>query len=52
MFRHLHTTINYAKLIQMQANQETFAPAVSRKANLKRSNKKVKSKVKTYRKHR
>ena len=42
MFRHFITGINYAKLISMQANQESFAPhAISRKAQLKIENKKV-----------
>jgi len=41
MFRHFITGINYAKLISMQANQESFAPhAISRKAQLKIENKK------------
>ena len=55
MFRHFITSINYALLIKMQANQESFAPAVSRKANLKNpknGNAKIKSKVNTHRKHR
>ena len=54
MFRHFITSINYALLIKMQANQESFAPAVSRKANIKKSNQgkiKTKSKVYTHRKN-
>ena len=39
MFRHFITSINYAKLIKMQANQETFAPkARSASASLKYEN--------------
>ncbi len=50
MFRHFITGINYAKLISMQANQESFAPhAISRKAQLKIENKKVTAKVNTSR---
>ena len=55
MFRHFITSINYALLIKMQSNQESFAPAVSRKANIKKSNQgkiKTKSKVYTHRKNR
>ena len=52
MFRHFITSINYSLLIKMQANQESFAPAVSRKANLKKGKVKTKSKVNTHRKYR
>lgn len=52
MFEQLHTTINYAKLIELQAQQAAFGPAINRQAELKRSNKKAKvnTKVKTFKK--
>ncbi len=50
MLHNFITGINYAKLIQMQANQESFAPhAISRKAQLKIENKKTMAKVNTSR---
>jgi hypothetical protein len=36
MFRHFITGVNYEMLIKMQANQQSFAPAVNRKANFKK----------------
>ncbi len=46
MLHNFITGINYAKLIQMQANQESFAPhAISRRAQLRRENKQVMAKV-------
>ena len=38
MLRHLHTFINYSKLIEMQANQVAFGPVINKKATLKREN--------------
>lgn len=55
MFRHFITSINYALLIKMQANQESFAPLANGKANIKKGTKgkvKTKSKTNTHRKHR
>jgi len=52
MFR-IKPTINYALLIKIQANQKSFAPAVSRKANLKKnsSNKVKRIKAEAYRRY-
>lgn len=48
MLHNFITGINYAKLIQMQANQESFAPyAINRGAQLKLENKKVMTTVKS-----
>lgn len=48
MLHNVITGINFAKLIEMQANQESFAPqAISRKAQLKVENKQVTAKVNT-----
>lgn len=52
MFRHFITSINYGLLIKMQANQQSFAPAVNKKVNLKKGKVKTKSKVYTHKKHR
>ncbi len=35
MFRHLHTTINYPKLIAWQAHQTRFGEAINRGYTLK-----------------
>ncbi len=52
MLHNFITGINYEKLIQMQANQESFAPhAISRKAQLKIENKKVMAKVNKSKEH-
>lgn len=42
MFEQLHTTINYAKLIELQAQQAAFGPAINRQAELKEVIKKQK----------
>lgn len=48
MLHNFITGINYVKLIQMQANQESFAPhAINRGAQLKLENKKVMTTVKS-----
>ncbi len=48
MLHNFITGINYRKLIEMQARQESFAPnAISRKAQLRIENKQVMAKVNT-----
>lgn len=48
MLRHFISTINYKKLIEMQANQISFAPLQTKNGKTKPKSKLNQAKVKTY----